>query len=334
MNTKRGRTIGIALGVSLSVLAGAAAAPAAQAPSATAAPITYFVADGITGFFFDTDLLIANPTDQSAPITITFVTGLGKEVVQQHVVQPRARLTINVDTIPGLEVTDLSARVVSDAGVPLAVERTMFFDNTKRAGTTHVAVDAPSRVWFFAEGNANANFMTFLTMMNPSTAAATGSVVFFPEGGVGPIVRSFTIEPSSRLVLGASDIAELRGTTFGFMVRASEPILAERSVFFNRDGIVFAGGASSEGVTAPATHWSFTDGSTGFFSGTSTAPSSPAGRTRWVSVFPSHPSHRRPTAARRPSAVCRILPGIRRPRRIASRALQRSRRSLQTLEID
>ena len=66
-------------------------------------------------------------------------------------------------------------------------------------------------------------------------------------------------------MLGASDIAELRGTTFGFMVRASEPILAERSVFFNRDGVVFAGGASSEGVTAPATHWSFTDGSTGFF---------------------------------------------------------------------
>ena len=39
-----------------------------------AMPLVYQFAEGATGTFFDTDLLLANPTTAPVPVTITYLT--------------------------------------------------------------------------------------------------------------------------------------------------------------------------------------------------------------------------------------------------------------------
>ena len=65
--------------------------------------ITYFLSEGATGGFFDEDVLIANPQDRPAPVTLTFSKENGDQVVATRTVPAMSRVTVRVDTIPGLE---------------------------------------------------------------------------------------------------------------------------------------------------------------------------------------------------------------------------------------
>ena len=61
---------------------------------------TYTLAEGSTGRFFDTDILIANPNNHAAPVTITYLKGDGTTVPQTLTLAPTSRTTISVDEIP------------------------------------------------------------------------------------------------------------------------------------------------------------------------------------------------------------------------------------------
>ena len=45
---------------------------ATSAVAQTVTPITYYLSEGATSDFFDTDILIANPNNATAPVTLTF----------------------------------------------------------------------------------------------------------------------------------------------------------------------------------------------------------------------------------------------------------------------
>ena len=132
-------------------------------------PVSYFLSEGATGAFFDEDIAIANPHDVAAPITMTFFLPGGGTVVQQRVVPPLSRMTVAIDQIPGLEATSPSVEVRSDNRLPLAVERTMFWDANHYGGHTANAVRRPERQWLFAEG-AQGFFDTYLLLANPNDA--------------------------------------------------------------------------------------------------------------------------------------------------------------------
>ena len=74
------------------------------------APLTYFLAEGATGPFFDNDVLIANPNVADAPVTLTFFTQQGAVIAEQRTIAGRTRATIHVDQIPGLEDAAVSVR--------------------------------------------------------------------------------------------------------------------------------------------------------------------------------------------------------------------------------
>ena len=66
-------------------------------------------------------------------------------------------------------------QVLSDSGLPLAVERTMFWDSTSYAGHTGTAVPAPATRWYFAEG-FQGYFYTYVLLENPSATPADVTV--------------------------------------------------------------------------------------------------------------------------------------------------------------
>ena len=228
-------------------------------------PPTYFLSEGATGGFFDEDVLIANPNDTAAPVTLTFSKENGEQVVATRTVPAQSRLTVHVDEIAGLEQTSASAHVTSDAKVPLVVERSMFWDRTYYAGHTGSAVDTPAADWFFAEGSQGSFFDTFVLVNNPHAAPADVTFTFFREREV-PVVKTMTVGATTRLTLHAGAVPELVDRSFGIAVHAMQPIMAERAMYFGTTPTrVWSGGTESAGVTAASPRWFLAEGATGDF---------------------------------------------------------------------
>jgi autotransporter-associated beta strand protein len=227
-------------------------------------PIQYSLAEGATGTFFDEDILIANPNTVEAPVTLTFNLPGGGTIVEQRIVPAQARATVRVDEIAGLEETSPSVVVVSDQGLPLAVERTMFWDATHYGGHTANAVAGPATRWLFAEG-AQGFTNTFLLLGNPNDASVDAKITFLRENEP-PVTDTITLEPKSRTTVNASTYAELQERAFGMVVEASQPIAAERAMYFaTTPARLWSGGHANAGVLSPSTSWLHPEGASGSF---------------------------------------------------------------------
>jgi hypothetical protein len=156
-------------------------------------PITYALAEGATGMFFDTDLLLANPNAVAAPMTITWLLERGGTITDARVLAPTSRTTIKVDEVAGLESTTFSTQVVSTKGHAIAVERTMRWGAGGYGAHTEKAIDSNAPTWYFAEGAAGW-FSTYLLLGNPQAAPNTAHVEWLREGE--PVVtRSYELLP-------------------------------------------------------------------------------------------------------------------------------------------
>ena len=192
--------------------------------------ITYYLAEGATGPFFDTDLLLANPNAVAAPITLTWLLEGGGTITQSRTLAPMSRTTIEVDEVAGLEAAAFSTIVTSTAGHAIAVERTMRWGAGGYGAHTEKATDAAGTTWYFAEGAAGF-FSTYLLLGNPQATANTAHVTWLREGE--PLLtRSYQVPPNSRLTVDARADAELIDRSFGASVVFDQPGVAERAVYF------------------------------------------------------------------------------------------------------
>jgi uncharacterized repeat protein (TIGR01451 family) len=226
---------------------------------------TYYFSEGATGGFFDEDLLIANPNMVAAPVTMNFFTPDGTTVTHTQTVPAQSRITVPVEAIAGLDQTTTSVQVLSDSGLPLAVERSMFWDSTYYAGHTGTAFPAPAQRWYFAEG-FHGYFFTYVLLENPGATAADVTVTYLRESET-PVVKQILVPPFARVTVDAGDdAADLFGRGFGIVVEATQPIVAERSMYFGSTASRFwSGGHSSAGVTEPTWRWFLPEGATGGF---------------------------------------------------------------------
>ncbi len=135
----------------------------------TPAELTYFLSEGSTGAFFDTEIAIANPYPAIVPVTVEFlVEGGGQVIARNYELAPMTRMSILVDEIAGLESAAVSTKVRSTNGTPIVVERTMWWGGEARYGAhTEKASGGVAERWYFAEG-AQGFFFTFLLLANPT----------------------------------------------------------------------------------------------------------------------------------------------------------------------
>lgn len=227
----------------------------------TVTSLTYYLAEGATGSFFDTDLLLANPNGTPAPVVITYIRGNGTTVTQNVTLAATSQQRIAVDALAGLEATELSASVSSTSGLPIVVERTQLWDPTGYGSHTEKATSGPATTWYFAEGSQGF-FDTYVLLANPGGATNTATVQFLLETGA-PVTRTYDLLPTSRRTIHAGSIAELVNRSFGIVVTFTAPGVAERAMYFGTP--LFNGGHESAGVNAPATSWFLAEGATGTF---------------------------------------------------------------------
>ena len=223
----------------------------------------YHLSEGATGPFFDTELLIANPSDASVNVEVTLLPEGGDPVTRPYTLPALSRLTILVDEIPGFEHVSFSTVVRPTTEVPLVVERTMRWGAGGYGAHTEKATLDTEGIGFlsgFAEG-AEGFFHTFLLLENPQLAANKAFVTYLRENET-PIMRTYDLEPASRRTIVAAEDPDLVGRSFGILVLFAMPGTAERAMYFGDDPI-WTGGHASAGAQGGSTTWLLAEGATG-----------------------------------------------------------------------
>jgi uncharacterized repeat protein (TIGR01451 family) len=234
------------------------------APPTEPTTLTYYLAEGATGSFFDEDLMIANPNTSPANVSVKFLREGAPDITETRTIPARSGITLHVDQLPGLEATSASVEVTSEDGLPLAVERTQFWGEGSYGGHTENAVPAPSQRWYFAEGSQG-YFDTFVLIGNPQ-ATPVDVTLTFPREGDTAVTHTVQVAPFSRKTVSAATIPDLVNRSFGIIVDATLPVVAERAMYFGSTATrPWSGGGDAAGATAPSADWYFAEGATGSF---------------------------------------------------------------------
>lgn len=103
------------------------------------------------------------------------------------------------------------------------------------------------------------NYETYLLLVNPGTAAADITVDFMLEGDP-PLSKEFEVGPKSRKTVFVNDEVGF-GKNVSTRVTSPEPVMAERSMYFNSGGRT--DGHCSIGAAQPSTQWYLAEGYSG-----------------------------------------------------------------------
>jgi len=211
---------------------------------------TWYFAEGTTRPDFEEWLTLQNPN--STPITVNATyqlgSGQGSPIAKSYTVPAMQRLTVSVNNAIGPNKDD-SVKLTSPSN--FIAERPLYFNynGVWTGGSDVLGANAPSATWFFAEGTTRTNFQEYLTLQNPNAQTAQVTVTYYTSGGQA-IPKSYTVEANSRLTVNANtDVGA--NQDISAKVTSNEPIVAERPMYFNYNG-VWTGGHDVVGyVPAP-----------------------------------------------------------------------------------
>ena len=229
-----------------------------------AAPSTqWFHAEGATGTFFTTFLLLSNPQSTAATVTLkflrpdntTFPTPWPIEITKT--IPPRARLTVNPAAEGNPELSNALFSTAITSNVPIVSERAMYWpggDIPFGEGHASSGVAEAWPVWGLAEGRVGGprNYATYILLANASARIANVRLTFLRENGPA-VVKQYPMMPESRLTVDVqSMVPELKDESFGTLVESLDaPISVERSLYWNVDGRFWAGGTNAIGSVLP-----------------------------------------------------------------------------------
>ncbi len=226
----------------------------------------WYFAEGYTGDGFDTWLCLQNPGTATANIQVEYFTQeKGALTPRSYAVPPSSRLTIpvNDDAGPGYQI---ATRVRVTSGPDVVAERPMYFryNGLWSGGHVTAGVPAPSTGWYFAEGYTGPGFEEWITVFNPGDTDA--SLIFrFQTQELGELTKEGSVVAArSRASFFVNDLA---GTDLqlSLALEASDPVVAERSMYFDyagRSGRAWAGGHCVAGTTSLANRYYFAEGTT------------------------------------------------------------------------
>lgn len=218
----------------------------------------WFLAEGATGSFFDLFVLIANPGEDAATIEARYLLPDGTVVTRTHTVPGASRSNIWVDLeAPELANTAVSTTITSTNGVPVIVERAMWWAGASQgwyeahnsAGATETGVE-----WALADGEVGGpdGVETYVLIANTSATAGTAQVTLVFEDGTTD-GRTYSLAPNSRFnVAVASEFSGVGGRRFGVLVESLGPtpaqIVVERAMYSNAGGVTWAAGTNALGT--------------------------------------------------------------------------------------
>ena len=124
---------------------------------------------------------------------------------------------------------DASIKVESDR--PVIPERAMY-RNARREGHDSIGTTTPASDYYLAEGCTGFGFTTFVLIQNPQTSPVDVDVTYMTSDG--PVqVPTFQMPAQSRKTINVNATASLPDPSFSTKVHGSQPIIAERAMYWN-----------------------------------------------------------------------------------------------------
>jgi hypothetical protein len=217
----------------------------------------WYFAEGYTGGDFDTWILLQNPNASAVSATLNFMLDDGRVVPYKVSIPAKARYTVPVDAVPGLENCSVSTQVTCDK--PIVAERSMYFDyEGKDDGHNSIGVTQPSGNWYFAEGYTGGDFDTWVLVQNPNPNPTKVTLKFMLDNG-SVVPYPITIPAKSRYSVHVDKVPGLESVNVSTEVTSDLPVVAERAMYFSYNGK--DGGHDSIGSVVPSNTWYFAEGS-------------------------------------------------------------------------
>ena len=190
---------------------------------------SWFFAEGCTRSFFESYIMVGNPGDEDAFVTIDFYLNEGS-IRHEYLVKARSRVTIPIASQGGLSSSEMAFSVYADH--PVVAERSVYYDlDSHRGGTATMGSAVSSENWYFAEGCTDGAFDTYILLSNPSFAPAFVKVVF-QRGDGAVFAQEYLIPAQRRISVGVDGLPGLERASFSTTIRSDVPIMAERTMYF------------------------------------------------------------------------------------------------------
>ncbi len=207
-------------------------------------PLTnWYFAEGYTGSTFEERYILSNPNQTPTNATVTFFLSGGTTKQAQVTIPAGGQQVIDANAVLGANVNNSAE---AQASQPILAERFISFDYTGQVGTGQstpisgasdvLGAPSPSNLFYFAEGYSGGLFGEYLTIENPSaTQTAFVTVRYLPDNGQAPTVVTYQVAPSSRYTVFTNGV--MVNLSFSMVVESNVPIVAERPMYFNYNGI-------------------------------------------------------------------------------------------------
>ena len=226
----------------------------------------WILAEGATGPFFETFVLLANPGNLAVDVNLRFITQTGVEVSRTVTVDGFARRTVNLEALSPAapELANAAVSTIVTATGPIVAERAQYWPGGGAdwyEAHNSCGVTAARTRWGLAEGRVGnpagvpaADYQTYVLLANPGTLAAAVTITFLRDTGA-PVIRTFTVQPGSRFNVAVagplSTVPELANEMFGAVIDSTQPIVVERALYGNAGSQVFGLGTNATGTPLP-----------------------------------------------------------------------------------
>jgi hypothetical protein len=239
-----------------------------------AAPATdWFLAEGNAGDFFDFFVLVMNATGDAADLKVDLLLSDGSVITRGLTVAGNTRQTVWIDEIEQPEgsgvypfrtgATDLSVRVRSVNGVPIVVERAMWWPgNASTWYEAHGSAGASMTAsrWIVADGEVGGEdgWETYVLVANTGAAAGTVRATLLFEGAVAPVVAGdVAVAGNSRTTLSLGQLLASAGLADGraaVLIEATGvdlPLVVERAMYRSTAERLFEVGVNGLAMPLP-----------------------------------------------------------------------------------
>ncbi len=242
------------------------AAFAEQSYTLTIDPFRRYFAEGASSGFFDCYFALVNPGATSADVTLTFLRSDSTIYSHSETVPPRTRRTVNTKDVPGMSFAPAFSTVL-ESNVEVVADRTMSWDSTGYGSHAETSIKEPAQTWYLAEGATQNGFQLYYCIENPNPDPVDVKVTYLRPLPNAPFDITYPGIPGytrKTIYVNGEDARIAWGDVSAVItsLTPARPIIVERAMYLDSEGVMFNAGHVSAGVTAPATDWFLAEGAT------------------------------------------------------------------------
>jgi hypothetical protein len=228
-----------------------------ESAGVTAPAKEWMLAEGATGPFFETFVLVANPSSAPAELKMTYFT-TGAPVVRTRTLPGNSRLSVNIEyEDPTLENAAVATKVESTE--PVVVERAQYWPYSPDRwyeGHASAGVTETSTHWGLAEGRVGGPeaWQTYILVANTNEFGDANVTMRFLRENGPPVTRQFLVKANSRvnIAVGSEQVPEITSGSFSVDITSDwQPIVVERAMYSDVNGQVWGAGTNATATKLP-----------------------------------------------------------------------------------